>query len=750
MDMIELDKHDDDAVFEVGSESISKTELKRRLKEEMDSVRISVVAQRDEWVRHRASTGVEERWRRANALYHGEENSDTLFVDTLKNGPQSREQKRAMANRSRVVINIVRPKTDQAIARMCEILLPTDDKNWGIKMTPVAESVSRMLGDMRQTVHGATTPAGVQGQPTGMTADAEAQKFVADARKKAERMELAIDDQLTECKYNAEQRCVITDGVKLGTGILLGPFPAKQTSKTWAAATPGSPAELKLNKKTVPASIHADPWDVWFDPACGKDHQNGAGFWHKRMVTRKQIRALDGVLGFDQDALRGVLETQPSRISTAEGRVRKTYAIKEQAYEMWTYHGEVEPDQMRMMTQNTGDPLSVDFAVVMMINDRIVGAMKSWIADKSLPVDVWCWRQADDSPYGYGLPNELEHQQRVVNSAWRQVMDNARFAVGSQIVFLDGVVPTDGSREITPGKLWSASPDKIDDARKAMAAIDIPSHLGELLQIAEKAMEYADMETSMPQIIGGEQGSAPETVGGMVMLNNNAQAVLRLRVKLYDDDITNPHISRYYDWNMANNPDNEIKGDMEVDARGSTALLEKDIQNQATLNLAAVTSNPRYAAYLDPKEELKVVLKAFKIQPETIMATDDQIKKNLSAPPPQDPRLAAAEMAMQAKQLDIKDRAEQRRVDVAQDAAMRQEKAADRDYNQRREQGEFVIAQTHEQNLRDMKMLSISSDERKTAAQIEADAGIAHLEIDNKRELFNAEAALRVNTGQGI
>jgi hypothetical protein len=733
---------DDVALETEGGAVVSKSTVLDALIAQIDGVRVGVVAQRDDWVRYRASIGVEDRWRRALALYKGEEMQDSVLVDTLKNGPQQRNRKAPEAPRSRVVVNIVRPKTDQAIARMCEILLPTDDRNWGIKPTPVPEKVTKMLGDTRVTaIAGTVSQENPQGTPNpeGLTADQEAQQFIKDAKDKASRMQDAIDDQLTEANYNAEQRSAITDGVKLGTGILLGPFPAKQTSKVWTQG------KLQFREATVPSTIHADPWDIWFDPAAGKNHQAGAGYWHKQLVTRKQIRALKGVLGFDDKALAKVLDQSPSRLEIGQGRVTRNRISKEQAYEMWTYHGELDPEQCYMISQRAnGKPLKeVDFGVVILINDEVVGVMQSWIPDKTLPIDVWCWREDDGSPYGYGLPDELEHQQRVVTSAWRQVMDNARFAVGSQLVFLDGVTAMDGgaANTVYPGRMWRASPDKIDDARKAMAAVDFPSHLQELLAIADKAMEFADAESSLPQLIGGEQGQASETVGGMVMLYNNAQSVLRLRVKLYDDNMTRPHIGRYYDWNMANSKDEKIKGDMEVDARGSTALLERDIQNQATLNLATITSNPRYAPFLDAKEEIKTILKALKVQPESVMASDDQIKKNLEnmAKAPPDPRIAAAEIKAAVDQAKIADNDKTR--------AVKREEIA---YNQAREQSEHEIAMTEAALNRDLALMKSERDAGLTREVEQAKGNLKLLEIDTKRQIFNAESQLRRETGEGI
>lgn len=738
----------EETAFEIEGQTLSKDQVLKRVEDERRSVKASVVKQRDEWVAYRSTLGVEEQWQKSTDLYFGRDTPDTSFIETLKTGPAAQKSRDgAEGPRSRIVVNIVRPKVDQAVARMCEILLPTDDKNWGIRPTPIPDQVKSMLGDGRKTV----IPGTNQETPEGLTAHEEATQFIAAVRKKCEGMEKAIDDQLTECKYNSEQRSLIADGVRLGAGILIGPFPASEISKAWMPQPDGT-QRMVVERKTVPASMRADPWDVWFDPAAGNNHQNGAGFWHRRMVTRKQIRALVGLPGFDQDALRTVLGERPSRVTTtAKGRVQRNWASSGEAYEMWTYHGEVEPEHCSIMSWGTGDPLEdVDFGVIVLINSEVVGVMPSWIEDKSLPCDVWNWRESDDHPYGHSLPEELEHQQRVVTAAWRQVMDNARFSVGSQVVFLDGVTPANGKREITPGKLWHANPEKVDDARKAMAAIDFPSHLEELLAIVDKAMQFADSESSMPQLLGGQQGGVPETVGGMVMFQNNAQGVLRLRVKLYDDKITNPHISRYYDWNMANNSDPNIKGDMEVDARGTSALLEKDIQNQATLNLANVLGSPKYAPYIDPRKELEVILKAFKFQPESVMADEEQIKKNLSQSAQPDPRIVSAQMTLEGKKMELADRKEERQVEAQESAADRQERAADRTYNMQREQGEYEIAMTAEQNERDLQFSRMAQERALTQDQLQANLGIKKLEIDNDRQLFNAEAALRVQTGAGI
>ena len=743
----------DDTPIELGDGTITTIgDLRAQEGEALQQIYSAFAGMRDDWVLHRSQSGVESRWRKATAMYWGEADDVqmTPMEDTLRNGPRKRAKG---AERSRVVVNIVRPKVDNAVARMCELLLPSDDRNWGIGPTPMPDVVQRRIGDQRQTVDPAT------GQPTGLTADAEAAGLIRAAQEAAEAMQRVIDDQLTEAGFNAESRAGIEDGVRLGTMVLIGPIPKKQISKVWLPGEQGRQS-LEIKEKTVPSSLRADPWDVFFDPACGNDHQRGAGFWWRRFATRKELRALVGIKGYDTEAIKRVLETKPNRIRAAQSRIQREMC-KDDSYEMWVYHGEVEPDQMGLLSSRSGgNPIEdVTMAQVVMVNEQIISAIPSWIVDGTLPCDVWCWRRADDSPYGYGLPDELEHQQSVVNTAWRQVMDNAKVSLGPQIVMKKlAVVPAGSDKldySIHPNKVWLAA-DDVEDVNKAFSTFDIPSRLDELLAIANTAMQFADGETSMPQLMNGNQGTGPtpETVGGMVMLFNSANTVLRLRVKQYDDRITAPHLGRYYDYNMINNPDPSIKGDHEVVARGASALIERDIQAQSAMLIANLSANPRYANLMKADKELQVILRAAKFEPDQLMKTPDEIKRDEEAAAqaggPQDPRIESARMQLQAKQIEMDDRAAQRDFEAQRNANENQLKLASLEYNKSREQAEFEIAQTAAALDRDMGLLKIQTGAQTTREQIAAKERMELLRIDNDRQIFNAEAALRVRTGQGI
>jgi hypothetical protein len=266
-------------------------------------------------------------------------------------------------------------------------------------------------------------------------------------------------------------------------------------------------------------------------------------------------------------------------------------------------------------------------------------------------------------------------------------------------------------------------------------------------------MQFSDFETSMPQLMNGNQGTGPtpETVGGMVMLYNSANTVLRMRVKKYDDRITRPHISRYYDYNMANHPDAAIKGDFEIDARGASALVERDVQNQATLTLAQITSNPRYSPHMKEREELKAILKAFRFDPESMMKTDGEVKSaQQNQQPPEDPRVTAANIAAQTKQAEIADRKEQRQLDAQvadRDAQLQEMDMALRAEGKRSDSEQNRLKM---QLDREVTIAKMNQDNMENEAERQSRERLGTMQLESKHQLFNAEAALRVRTGEGI
>jgi hypothetical protein len=268
------------------------------------------------------------------------------------------------------------------------------------------------------------------------------------------------------------------------------------------------------------------------------------------------------------------------------------------------------------------------------------------------PYDVMVWQRRSGTWTGIGVVRQIRTPQRIVTAATRNLMDNAGIAGGPMLVFRQGVVsPADGVPGIAPRKVYYIAPDadEMVDATKAIGQIKVDMLVAEFMEIIQLGLKLAEDVTGLPMLLQGQQGKAPDTLGGMQMLNNNASAVLRRLARLFDDRITEPHVRRYYHYLLQYGEDEE-KGDYCIDARGSSALVERDLQNQAITQMGSIVANPIFG--LDPKKWAQELLKSQRLDAKRFEFDDDkwkQIVENMSKGA-SDPRLAVAQLRSQTEE----------------------------------------------------------------------------------------------------
>jgi hypothetical protein len=242
-------------------------------------------------------------------------------------------------------------------------------------------------------------------------------------------------------------------------------------------------------------------------------------------------------------------------------------------------------------------------------------------------------------PWGMGVSRQMRTPQRIVVAATRNLMDNAGLASGPQIVLRNGTEPANNVWEVKPLKMWRQTEDAPPGTGIPLESVVIPMLQVELMNIIQFGMKMAEDVTGLPMLLQGQQGQAPDTVGGLTILNNNANSVLRRIARLFDSSITEPHIRRYYTWLMEYSDDDEAKGDFQIIARGSTALVERDIQGQELLQLS---TNPAFG--LSPERTAEEYLKSRRFDPAAFKLTDEEKQAAAQQQPPEDPRVTAAKI----------------------------------------------------------------------------------------------------------
>ena len=732
--------------------------LRQRKEDKLQAFGASLASQRDEWIRSRYSTGVDKRWLEDVDQYHARHKINraaSQMMTSVEQGYPVTTQG-ATPHRSTVYIGLTRQKTNAAEARLADILLPTDDRNWGIQPSPLP-----VVFGMDKSENPAVDPRTGQqmldrnGQPLLEKDMVRAIREMADERAKA--MQTQIDDQLMESDYNSEVRKMIHDAAMLGTGVIKGPIVTSRTRKAWQPQVDAMGEQvqvIEIVEEINPASFRVDPRNVWPDPGCGEDIHTGKGIYERDLMTAKQVRELAKQPGYMKEQLRKVLEEGPKQSATmveiTDEQKREQYR---NLYEVWTYWGEVEHEDLESAGVEVGerDELRSISGCVVFVNNVVVKAFLNPLETGDIPYDFYPWEKVSGSVWGFGIPYLMRAQQKVLNAAWRQMMDNSGVSSGPQIVLKPGVIqPADKQWQLSSRKIWYAT-DDIDDVRKAFTAFEFNSHQEELASIIEMASKLADEETGMPMMIQGEKGTAPDTVGGMQMLMNASNVVLRRLVKQFDDFVTKPHIRRYYDYNMMYSDREDIKGDFNIDARGTSALLIRDIQNQAFLNLLAAGTNPVYGPLINQKKLFEKALQAQHIDPVEILKTDEQIQAEqqqaAESPQAQDPAMAVAQMRIEGEQAKIQTKAQ---VDT-QLAQMKAEAEYARLQTQQQlamQEAQFRVQEM--QLTREIEMLKLAQTKELTLEQIKASLADTAIKERGKKELFAAETQLKHQFGSGI
>ncbi|CAB5675474.1 portal protein [Comamonas aquatica] len=592
----------------------------------------NLLAKRREAIAGRAGSGIEEEWTEDEEHYQGIDDANRAFQSAnmlyrsrskaLLSGQQQGQQ----PARSVVFLNITRPYVDAASARVADMLLPTDDRAWEIKSTPIPTLSQLQLTKLAEAMRMSSTDD-VQ--------DAMEQQAKL-AQEAAAKMQKAIEDPLVESNWHGEVRQVIEDSARCGSGVLKGPFPVVRTVRL----TRQDPVtQLKTQHKVdeiKPGSKRIDFWNLFPDPACGENIHAGSFIFEREYIGKRQIMELLKDESYDRAEVMTVLREGPAK--TREG-TESVYRHGDDEFEMWIFHGHC----MRQQLQAMGVELDHDAeeqlpAMAVMINDRLVKAVLSPLESGEFPYDVLAWQRRPGMPWGIGISRQIRTVQRMINANTRAMMDNSGLSAAPQIVIGNGITPVDGVFSIRPGKLWRAEAGSdVQDVTKAFASFSVTSVQNELMNIIQFAQKMAEDTTGMPAMLQGIRGDAPQTLGGMQMQNNNATSVLRRLAKRFDDYMTRPHIQRYFDWMMSYSDDDSIKGDFEIEVRASSALVERDAQQQFLMSLLQASANPVYE--LDPAKLAAELCRGQRLDPKNFQLTEEQ--KAQRAQQGQDPTMQA-------------------------------------------------------------------------------------------------------------
>lgn len=109
------------------------------------------------------------------------------------------------------------------------------------------------------------------------------------------------------------------------------------------------------------------------------------------------------------------------------------------------------------------------------------------------------------------------------------------------------------------------------------------------------------------------------------MLMGAANVALKSTIKNIDDFLMEPMITALFHWNMEYGTNQKSKGDLRIVARGSTALVQKEVQSQRLLQFLSLVSNPMDAGLVDRNQLLRDIARSMDIDPDQIVKSEEQL-----------------------------------------------------------------------------------------------------------------------------
>lgn len=614
---------------------------------------------RDEAVAARKESGIEATWHDNEEAYLGIDDltrNDFMAAKWAKpmtmEGGLIKKTNPADSTKATAFVMVTARYVDAGTAKVCETALPVDGKPFTLKATPVPELSSASEDSTpAEQITGQPMP-GPDGQPVAVKDLAKHQ--IEKAEKAAEKACARIYDWMVEYKHPAEMRKVIFDGARIGTGVIHGPIPEPRKARVLRRDAQSGAVALEIVQKIKPAARWVDPWNFYPAPGCGEDiHRGGHAFEYDRMLAA-ELAGLSGP-GWIKPAIMEVIKEGPNKVNLEQGNPHEPQHKKQ--FDVWHFTGKIARSAFEAANGDQAEelPEGVDEvqAVVTLVNDRVVRAIRPVLESDNLPYRVFNWRRRAGHWAGVGVAEQVKTPQKIVNAATRAMLNNAGMSAGSQIVSIMGaLIPADGSNKITPDKLWwldPASAAVIDDVRKAFAAFEWPNKTPQLMSIVEYGFKLAEEHSSIPLITQGQSGdTTPDTFGGQQLQDNNANQLLRDVGFGLNDTVTTPLVDDFYEWLLLDPdvPDDE-KGDYQVDTSGALAIIEKALQDQFIPQLVAASKDPAYE--LHPGRCMEAMLRSKRLSPEQFQLTEAEKEAKAKQPPPKAPAVEAAEIRAQAQ-----------------------------------------------------------------------------------------------------
>jgi len=429
-------------------------------------------------------------------------------------------------------------------------------------------------------------------------------------------MQQKIHDQLEESSANKYLRSTAFEMALFGTGVMKGPFAVDKEYPNWDDAGEYNPVI-----KTVPQISHVSVWNFYPDPDA--NNMDEAQFVIERhKMSRSQLRNLKRRPYFRSKVIDQVITMGENYTKKYWEDDLEDYAPEHgiDRFEVLEYWGMVDVEMLKEQGVVIPKEMS-DFdelqANVWICNNHLIRMVLNPFKPARIPYHAAPYELNPYSFFGIGIAENMDDTQTLMNGFMRMAVDNAVLS-GNLLIEID-------ETNLVPGQDLSVYPGKVFRRQggapgQAIFGTKYPNVSSENMMMFDKARVLADESTGFPSFAHGQTGiqGVGRTASGISMLMGAAAGSIKTVIKNVDDYLLKPLGEGLFRFNMQFDFDPDIKGDLEVKARGTESLMANEVRSQRLMQFLQVASNPALAPFAKFPYIIREIAKSMELDPDKV------------------------------------------------------------------------------------------------------------------------------------
>lgn len=553
---------------------------------------------------------------------------------------------------SELYMMLTNNKCRAAEAWIRDVIFQPGERPFYAKPTPVSDLPPELMDQLAQMVTAEAQEAigaGLyvterevfeRGQAVGKQVK---ERMEQEAKRRAKLMEDQIDDAFVQGGFYDALECMIPDLVALHCGVLKGPVIRNKRKMKWAQDPRTGKSVPQAIDELTPCYYAPSPLDLY--PSADSRGPDDGFLIERIPVRRKALHSMIGVPGYKEEAIRAALSEYQKGFTLEVGIDQQRREIEgarnwqlapDKAIDVLEFHGGVPGEwliEWGIEPERIPDP-DADYEVTCWLVGRfVVRCVLNEDPLRRRPYMIAHYDRINGSFWGRGLPRMIRDSQDICNAAARAIVNNMAFSSGPMYeVEMDRLADGEDPTILYP---WRAFQTKASSTTPAPAVrfFTVPSVANELMGVYTFYSQLADSYSGVQSFEHGQNQTrgAAGTASGLSMLFNAGSRLVKRVVASVDKCICGA-VERTHTHIMLHSVEDFAKGDIEVEARGASALMVKETQQMRLVEFMQMTANPIDAQIMGAEgrsELLREAVKSLSIDSDRVIPSEDKMRAQM-------------------------------------------------------------------------------------------------------------------------